>query len=178
MTLPLEDDARPPYVQAADALRMEIEAGRYKPGERLPSARALQEQYGLASSTVQNALRLLKDEGYIYAVQGRGSYVRTSTPEENPIRRAGREAFQRYKREADERREAEGKANGGSAKPSREPGEAGRALEAGGETVEVSAADLATLTELVTATQTQVMQLRQKIEELEERVERAEQAAR
>ncbi|MGW2899817.1 GntR family transcriptional regulator [Streptomyces sp. NPDC001212] len=78
MTLPLEDDSRPPYVQAAEVLRREISTGRLKPGDKLPSARALQDRYGIASSTVQNALRLLKSEGLIYSVQGRGSFVRNS----------------------------------------------------------------------------------------------------
>lgn len=79
MTLPLEDDSRPPYVQAAEVLRREITTGRLKPGDKLPSARALQDRYGIASGTVQNALRLLKSEGLIYSVQGRGSFVRNST---------------------------------------------------------------------------------------------------
>jgi len=78
MTLPLEDDSRPPYIQAAEVLRREISAGRLKPGDKLPSSRALQDRYGIASSTVQNALRLLKSEGLIYSVQGRGSFVRNS----------------------------------------------------------------------------------------------------
>ncbi|MDO0913558.1 GntR family transcriptional regulator [Streptomyces sp. DT2A-34] len=78
MTLPLEDDSRPPYVQAAEVLRREISSGRLKPGDKLPSSRALQDRYGIASSTVQNALRLLKSEGLVYSVQGRGSFVRNS----------------------------------------------------------------------------------------------------
>lgn len=78
MTLPLEDDSRPPYIQAAEVLRREISAGRLKPGDKLPSSRTLQDRYGIASSTVQNALRLLKSEGLVYSVQGRGSFVRNS----------------------------------------------------------------------------------------------------
>ncbi|MFF7234518.1 GntR family transcriptional regulator [Streptomyces sioyaensis] len=56
-----------------------LTGGRLKPGDKLPSARALQNRYGIASGTVQNALRLLKSEGLIYSVQGRGSFVRNST---------------------------------------------------------------------------------------------------
>jgi DNA-binding GntR family transcriptional regulator len=74
------DDPRPPYVQTADALRKEIQNGRLAPGAKLPSARELQEQYGIANSTAQNALRLLKDEGLIYSVQGRGVFVRQLSP--------------------------------------------------------------------------------------------------
>ncbi|MFD6184394.1 GntR family transcriptional regulator [Streptomyces goshikiensis] len=76
MKLPLGEDPRPPYVQAADVLRVAIHNGELRPGERLPAARELQRRFGIASSTVQNALRLLKEEGLIYSVLGRGSYVR------------------------------------------------------------------------------------------------------
>ncbi|WP_073501601.1 GntR family transcriptional regulator [Actinacidiphila paucisporea] len=80
MKLPLGEDPRPPYVQAADVLRAAIQDGELSPGERLPSARELQRRFGIASSTVQNALRLLKGEGLIYSVLGRGSYVRAQEP--------------------------------------------------------------------------------------------------
>ncbi|MFI6528075.1 GntR family transcriptional regulator [Streptomyces uncialis] len=75
MTLPLEEDSRPPYLQAAEMLRTSIEVGQYAPGSRLPSARVLQARFGVSSSTVQNALRVLKREGLVYSVVGRGSYV-------------------------------------------------------------------------------------------------------
>ncbi|MFD7165038.1 GntR family transcriptional regulator [Streptomyces violascens] len=77
MTLPLQDDDRPPYVQVAAALRKEILSGVLRPGDKLPTARELQERFGVASSTVQNALRLLKKQNLIYSVQSRGSFVRT-----------------------------------------------------------------------------------------------------
>ncbi|MEV7579034.1 GntR family transcriptional regulator [Streptomyces erythrochromogenes] len=80
MKLPLGEDPRPPYVQAADVLRTAIHDGELRPGERLPAARELQRRFGIASSTVQNALRVLKEEGLIYSVLGRGSYVRAPKP--------------------------------------------------------------------------------------------------
>ncbi|GAA4661718.1 hypothetical protein GCM10023324_09790 [Streptomyces youssoufiensis] len=80
MKLPLGEDPRPPYVQAADVLRAAIHDGELRPGERLPAARELQRRFGIASSTVQNALRVLKEEGLIYSVLGRGSYVRPPKP--------------------------------------------------------------------------------------------------
>ncbi|MER7873308.1 GntR family transcriptional regulator [Streptomyces malaysiensis] len=72
---PSTHDARPPYQQAADALRSEIKAGKLKPGEQLPSHRELQERFGIANMTARSALRVLREEGFIYTVQGRGSYV-------------------------------------------------------------------------------------------------------
>ncbi|QKW51052.1 GntR family transcriptional regulator [Streptomyces buecherae] len=72
---PPTHDSRPPYRQAADAIREEIRAGKLKPGQQLPSHRELQERFGVASMTARSALRVLRDEGLIYTVQGRGSYV-------------------------------------------------------------------------------------------------------
>ncbi|MFE2440807.1 GntR family transcriptional regulator [Streptomyces sp. NPDC059426] len=72
---PPTHDARPPYQQAAEAIRSDIKAGKLKPGEQLPSHRELQERFGIANMTARSALRVLRDEGLIYTVQGRGSYV-------------------------------------------------------------------------------------------------------
>ncbi|MET8177442.1 GntR family transcriptional regulator [Streptomyces sp. NPDC005336] len=72
---PPTHDARPPYQQAAEAIRSDIKAGRIKPGEQLPSHRELQERFGIANMTARSALRVLREEGLIYTVQGRGSYV-------------------------------------------------------------------------------------------------------
>ncbi|MGD1220483.1 GntR family transcriptional regulator [Streptomyces krungchingensis] len=80
MILPLEDDSRPPYLQAAEVLRDRIHTGEYPAGSRLPSARILQAHFGVSSSTVQNALRVLKREGMVYSVLGRGSYVSSAHP--------------------------------------------------------------------------------------------------
>lgn len=82
MTLPLDRDHRPPYVQVAEYLRRQIQTGVLKPGDQIPPSRELQEKFGIASATVQNAFRMLKSEGLIYGVQGRGSFVRR--PEGEP----------------------------------------------------------------------------------------------
>ncbi|MFC9245193.1 GntR family transcriptional regulator [Streptomyces sp. NPDC057136] len=68
-------DRRPPYQHAADAIRREIKAGRFKPGEQLPSYKELQERFNIASMTARSALGVLRDEGLVYTVQGRGSFV-------------------------------------------------------------------------------------------------------
>ncbi|MFE2565045.1 GntR family transcriptional regulator [Streptomyces mirabilis] len=75
MTLPLDEDSRPPYLQAAAALRDAILTGEFTSGERLPSANVLGERFGVSSSTVQNALRVLKQEGLVHSQLGRGSFV-------------------------------------------------------------------------------------------------------
>jgi GntR family transcriptional regulator len=69
------DDQRPPYLQVAAELRGAIEAGQYSPGDRLPSTRALADEYGIAPTTVQHAMRILRDEGLVVAQPGRAAFV-------------------------------------------------------------------------------------------------------
>jgi DNA-binding transcriptional regulator YhcF (GntR family) len=77
------DDPRPPYVQVANAVRAAILTKVFKPGEKIPSGTELAKQYGVARMTVQQALRVLKDEGLVQSRQGSGVYVRERT--ERPI---------------------------------------------------------------------------------------------
>ncbi|MFI6688388.1 GntR family transcriptional regulator [Streptomyces sp. NPDC050485] len=74
--LDFETDGRYAYLQIADFLRRDITSGRLRAGMRVPTARMLQEEFGTASVTVQRAMHLLKREGYVYSVQGRGTFVR------------------------------------------------------------------------------------------------------
>ncbi len=45
-------------------------------GDRIPSTHDLVAQTGLAIGTVQKAVRLLKEDGLVYSVPGRGIFVR------------------------------------------------------------------------------------------------------
>ena len=69
------DDPRPPFQQLADELRTAIATGELAEGQRLPSNRDLAEQYGIAPMTVQSAIRVLRDEGLVASLQGRGTFV-------------------------------------------------------------------------------------------------------
>jgi GntR family transcriptional regulator len=68
------DSPEHPYVQLAGLLRSEIMAGRI--GPRVPSIMELADETGLSAATVKRAMGLLRDEGLIYAVPGRGTFVR------------------------------------------------------------------------------------------------------
>lgn len=68
-------DARPIYEQVRDSLRSQILAGVIGPGERLPSVRELSSALAVNPNTVQRAYRELEQEGCVYSVRGRGSYV-------------------------------------------------------------------------------------------------------
>ncbi len=61
-------------MQLAGILRERITAGKL--GPRVPSIMELAGESGLSAATVKRALRLLRDEGLIYTVPGRGTFVR------------------------------------------------------------------------------------------------------
>ena len=75
-------------MQVADALREEIKQGGIAPGERLPSVRDLADRFDIAAVTVQSALRVLRDEGYIASRSTRGYFVRDELPARRSSRRA------------------------------------------------------------------------------------------
>jgi len=64
----------PGDLQLADELRGEIAAGKYD--SRLPSLTILAKRSHLSLSSVQRALGLLKADGLVYGVPGRGVFVR------------------------------------------------------------------------------------------------------
>jgi DNA-binding GntR family transcriptional regulator len=70
------NDPRPPFRQAADDLRARIGKGEFAPGQVLPSIRDLAAEYGVAAQTMQNALRVLRDDRVVVSQQGRGLFVR------------------------------------------------------------------------------------------------------
>lgn len=66
----------PAYLQLAGLLRDKISSGELGGGDRVPSAKTLAQEHGIAVGTVMRALNLLREENLIVAVPGRGFYVR------------------------------------------------------------------------------------------------------
>lgn len=64
------------YLQVADGLRGRIESGELAPGDQLPPEVELAEGFGVSRHTVRQALRHLRDRGYLSSRQGKGSTVR------------------------------------------------------------------------------------------------------
>jgi GntR family transcriptional regulator len=63
------------YLQLAAILRGQIERGELAPRRPLPSINRLAQQYGVARGTVEKAVQVLRDEGLVRTVIGRGVYV-------------------------------------------------------------------------------------------------------
>jgi GntR family transcriptional regulator / MocR family aminotransferase len=73
---PLDPTAAEPfYRQIYDRFRSAISSGLLQPGERIPSARALTQELGLARGTIEAAYSLLAAEGYIQARGQAGTVV-------------------------------------------------------------------------------------------------------
>ena len=68
--------ATPVYQQLAAILRARITSGELPPGRVLPSESTLMQEHGIARETARKAVRVLRDEGLVRIVQGRGAYVR------------------------------------------------------------------------------------------------------
>ena len=68
-------DHLPIYAQLMDTLKRRIVTGRYLPGEKLPSVRALAAETGINPNTVQRAFSELEREGLIYTQRATGKYV-------------------------------------------------------------------------------------------------------
>ena len=52
-----------------------IEAGEWRPAERLPSEPALAASLGVSRATLRDALRSLEEDGFVTRVQGSGTFV-------------------------------------------------------------------------------------------------------
>lgn len=77
-------DSRSPiplYAQIAQRIRVAIGAAELRPGEALPSVRALAARLRVNPATVVQAYRELEGEGFVETRHGAGTYVREVVPE-------------------------------------------------------------------------------------------------
>lgn len=70
-----ERSPQPLYVQIKDTLRQKILEGVYATHERLPSENTLMRNFGVSRITIRQALRDLHNEGLVFTVQGKGTFV-------------------------------------------------------------------------------------------------------
>jgi len=77
--------AEPFYRQIYDRFRGAIASGLLKPGDRIPSARALTKELGLARGTVDTAYGLLAAEGYVQARGQAGTVVSPGLKPRTPM---------------------------------------------------------------------------------------------
>lgn len=69
------DGPVPLYAQLADVIRQQIAAGELAANRPVPSELSLQQTYGVSRDTVRHALDILREEGLVVTVRGKGTYV-------------------------------------------------------------------------------------------------------
>jgi GntR family transcriptional regulator len=74
----VEYAGRPLYLEIADDLRRDIVHGKIPGGQKLPSIGQLSAEYGTSTTTVRQAIQVLRNEGHVIGQQGRGTFVRES----------------------------------------------------------------------------------------------------
>lgn len=65
----------PAYLQLAAILREMITSAKIGPNQPLPSIKTLAQEYEVAKGTAEKALGVLREEGLVRTVPGRGIYV-------------------------------------------------------------------------------------------------------
>jgi len=73
-------DGIPLYVKLASVFRDLISRGEWTIDSQIPPLPNLQETYGVARTTVRQAISMLQNEGYLSSQRGRGTYVLRSPP--------------------------------------------------------------------------------------------------
>ena len=79
-------DSKPIYEQVKDGFRRLIVQGVMEVDEKLPSVREMASSLAINPNTIQRAYRELEQEGYLYAIAGRGSFV-AGVPEAESARK-------------------------------------------------------------------------------------------
>jgi DNA-binding transcriptional regulator YhcF (GntR family) len=70
----------PPYLRIVDEIRRRIRSGDLRPGDRVPSARLITQQWGVAIATATKVLVALQQEGLVRVVPGVGTFVSPAGP--------------------------------------------------------------------------------------------------
>ena len=90
--LDLRSDS-PIYIQIVDQIKAQIASGLLKPGDQLPTVRALATELRINFNTVARAYRILDEERIISTQQGRGTYI-TEKPPPKVTERMRRESLE------------------------------------------------------------------------------------
>ena len=77
------------YRQLADLIRDQVRSGELAPRAALPSESWLCQRHGLGRGTVRRAMQALRDEGVVYTLPQRGTYVADPEPAPEGRKRPG-----------------------------------------------------------------------------------------
>ena len=75
-----ESISLPKYKQLVNSLVEQIQSGRSKYGQKIPSINQISFDYNLSRDTVEKAYKILKKDGVIQSVEGRGHFIANTNP--------------------------------------------------------------------------------------------------
>lgn len=73
----VRDGSAPLYQRLSESVKQSIRDGIYRPGDRLPTIRALAAELLVNANTVARAYQTLEREGVIETTVGRGTFIAT-----------------------------------------------------------------------------------------------------
>lgn len=79
----LEDKNQPKYVLVMEHIKDYINSGQLKENDKMPSENKLTQQFGVSRHTVRKAIGNLVNEGWLYSVQGKGTFIANKNPQES-----------------------------------------------------------------------------------------------
>ena len=71
----IENDYIPKYIKISEDIKQDIKSGATKSGEKILSENDIIAKYDVSSTTARKSLDMLRREGLIKSVQGKGSFV-------------------------------------------------------------------------------------------------------
>ncbi|MGM0873220.1 MAG: GntR family transcriptional regulator [Bacillota bacterium] len=79
----MKEKQTPKYLQLKQEILSWIHSGKLKPDEKMPSENEIVNQFQISRHTVRQTLGVLEKEGWLYKVQGRGTFVAQPNTKEN-----------------------------------------------------------------------------------------------
>ena len=86
-------DPRPLYEQVKDGIRKLVYSGMIGPDEKLPSVRELASKLAINPNTISRAYKELEQEGFIYTLTGKGTFINQEFDAHN---RRKKELFEQF----------------------------------------------------------------------------------
>ncbi|MGM0421161.1 MAG: GntR family transcriptional regulator [Bacillota bacterium] len=80
------DTARPIYEQIIEYILKKLAAGKFSPGEKLPSQRQMAQELKVNPNTVQRSYREMENKGLVETKRGLGTFVTDSSEDIENIR--------------------------------------------------------------------------------------------
>lgn len=71
---------KPLYSQIIDDIKQKIISQQWVSGQKIPSEKELGKKYGVSRICIRQAIAGLKNEGYVYTLQGKGTFACNTTP--------------------------------------------------------------------------------------------------